>query len=100
MGSRPSFFSPCFPRRSGDHIFTRSRPRNSGKQKVEESAHLCRRQVARRMICVEWVALLRPVRQDLDKLAASEQRLKAKLDSLCDTVPGRTGRELGSEVIE
>ena len=52
------------------------------------------------MICVEWVALLRPVRQNLDELAASEQRLKAKLDSLCDAVPGRTGRELGSEVIE
>ena len=40
--------------------------------KVEESAHLCWREVARRVICVEWVALLRPVRQDLDNAATHQ----------------------------
>ena len=52
------------------------------------------------MIRVEGIALLRPVRQDLDELAASKQRLKPKLDSLCDAVPGRTGGKFRGEIVE
>ena len=52
------------------------------------------------MIRVEGIALLRPVHQDLDKLAARKQWLKAKLDSLCDAVPGRTGGKFRGEIVE
>src|SRR4030095_8362888 len=72
-----ALFPPCFPRRSGGHIFTRSRPLDAGKQKVEESDHLCWREVARRVICVEWVVLLRPVRQDLDNAATHQSATSA-----------------------
>src|SRR3954471_5523653 len=59
---------------------------------IEEGAHLGGRQVTRWVIGVERIALLRPVRQDLNELPALEPGVEAYPEALEHALPGGTGR--------
>src|SRR4029434_5949442 len=68
--------------------------------KVDKGAHFCWRQMAREVVGVERVALLRPIREDLDQLAVRQHRGETKLDGLRDAMAGSAGGELGREFVE
>ncbi len=69
-------------RRVGNKISPRTRRRDAGDHKVEESAYLHWRQMARGVIRIEREALPRPIRKNLDQFSARQQRVETELDGL------------------
>ena len=56
--------------------------------------------MAREVVGIERVALLRPIRQDLDQLTLRQHWGETKLDGLRDAVAGSAGGEFGREFVE